>query len=257
MRIAVFTIFPALVERFCDESLVGRAIEAGRLEVSVVDLRQGATDPRRSVDDTPFGGGAGMVLRAEPLFRAVEGARPPRPLLLLGPAGRRFDQQWARELASLAPDGGFSLLCGRYEGVDQRVAEHLADAELSIGDFVLSGGEVAAMAVVEAVARLVPGVLGNEESAEEDSFADGLLEYPQYTRPASFRGWEVPQVLLSGDHGRVARWRRAQSLLRTLERRPDLIARRGGLRPAEVRLLAEHGYPVRDLGGPDGLPTPE
>jgi tRNA (guanine37-N1)-methyltransferase len=141
--------------------------------------------------------------------------------------------------------------------VDERVAEHLVDAELSIGDFVLSGGEVAAMAVVEAVARLVPGVLGNEESAEEDSFADGLLEYPQYTRPASFRGWEVPQVLLSGDHGRVARWRRAQSLLRTLERRPDLIARRGGLRPAEVRLLAEHGYPVADLGGPDGPPTPE
>jgi tRNA (guanine37-N1)-methyltransferase len=257
MRVAVLTIFPGLVERFCAESLVGRAIEAGRLEVSVVDLRQGATDPRRSVDDTPFGGGAGMVLRAEPLFRAVEGARPPRPLLLLGPAGRRFDQQWARELASLAPDGGFSLLCGRYEGVDQRVADHLVDGELSVGDYVLAGGELAALVVVEAVGRLRPDVLGNEDSAADESFSAGLLEYPHYTRPASFRGWEVPQVLLSGDHGRVARWRRAQSLLRTLERRPDLIARRGGLRPAEVRLLAEHGYPVGDLGGPEGPPTPE
>jgi tRNA (guanine37-N1)-methyltransferase len=261
VRIVVFTIFPQLIEALRAESLVGRAIQAGLLEVAVVDLRRGATDPRRSVDDAPFGGGAGMVLRAEPLFRAVEETDPPRPLYLLGPAGRRFDQGWAEELASLAPAGGFSLLCGRYEGVDQRVADHLADGELSIGDFVLSGGEVAAMAVVESVTRLVPGVLGNEASAGEDSFADGLLEYPQYTRPAKFRGWDVPPVLMSGDHGRIARWRRAQSLIRTLERRPDLIARRGGLRPDEVRLLGEHGYPVlthepEPSSGPPGSEPP-
>ncbi|MGH9100062.1 MAG: tRNA (guanosine(37)-N1)-methyltransferase TrmD, partial [Acidimicrobiales bacterium] len=203
MRIDVFTIFPELVEGYCRASMLGRAREGGILDLRVRDLRHGAGDPRRSVDDSPFGGGAGMVLMPDPVFRAVEevAAREglPRPLLLLSPGGRRLDQALARELAA-APDG-FSLLCGRYEGVDQRIVEHLCDDELSAGDVVLAGGELAALVVVEAVARLLPGALGNEASAEEESFTTGLLEYPQYTRPAEFRGWAVPDVLRSGDHG--------------------------------------------------------
>jgi len=238
VRIDVFTIFPAMVSGFADQSLLGRARAAGALDIRVHDLRSCATDPHRSVDDAPFGGGAGMVLMPEPLFAAVEAVDPPRPLLYLGPAGRRLDQAVARELAA---GEGFSLLCGRYEGVDERVREHLCDGELSVGDVVLAGGEVAAMTVLEAVGRLVPGVMGNEASADDESFSDGLLEYPHYTRPAEFRGWSVPEVLRSGDHGRIARWRRAQSLRRTLDRRPDLIAARGGLSEADRRLLAEFG----------------
>jgi tRNA (guanine37-N1)-methyltransferase len=218
----------------------------------VHDLRAAASDGHRSVDDSPFGGGPGMVLMCEPLFAAVEAADAddglPRPLLLLSPGGRRFDQAVARELAS---SPGFSLLCGRYEGVDQRVSDHLVDGELSVGDVVLAGGEAAALVVIEAVLRLVPGVLGNLDSPLEESFAGGLLEYPQYTRPAEFRGWGVPDVLLSGDHGAVERWRRVQALRRTLEQRPDLIEARGGLSADEVallseagegRLLSDHGY---------------
>ena len=241
MRIDVFTIFPALVEVWLEASLIGKARRDAILDLRVHDLRSAATDPHRSVDDATFGGGAGMVLAPGPLFGAVEAVEPPRPLFLLGPAGRRFDQEMATELAAC---GGFSLLCGRYEGVDQRVADHLVDGEISIGDFVLAGGEVAALAVVEAVARLVPGVMGNEASALDESFGGGLLEYPQYTRPADFRGWEVPEVLRSGDHGRVARWRRAQALARTRDRRPDLLAARGGLTADESALLEEFG-----LGG--------
>jgi tRNA (guanine37-N1)-methyltransferase len=179
-----------------------------------------------------------MVLMAEPIFATVEAVDPPRPLLLLGPAGRQLDQAYARELAGL---DGFSLLCGRYEGVDERVRTHLVDGEISIGDYVLAGGEVAAMVILEAVGRLVPGVMGNDTSADDESFSDGLLEYPQYTKPAELRGWPVPEVLRSGDHGKVARWRRAQSLRRTIERRPDLIEGRGGLTPDEQRLLDELG----------------
>lgn len=238
MRIDVFTIFPGLVEGWLSGSLLGKARLSGVLDIRVHDLRSLAIDPHRSVDDAPFGGGAGMVLAPEPVFRAVEAASPPRPLYLLSPAGRRFDQSMA---ATLADSPGFSLLCGRYEGVDQRIADHLVDGEVSLGDFVLAGGEVAALAVVESVARLVPGVMGNSASAAEESFADGLLEYPQYTRPAEFRGWAVPPVLRSGDHGRVARWRRAQALAQTRERRPDLWAARGGLWPGEAALLAEFG----------------
>jgi tRNA (guanine37-N1)-methyltransferase len=236
MRIDIFTIFPAMVEHFADQSLVGRARAGGSLDIRVHDLRSRATDPHRSVDDAPFGGGAGMVLMPEPVFAAVEAVDPPRPLLYLSPAGRRFDQPAARELAGL---DGFSLLCGRYEGVDERIRDHLCDGELSIGDVVLSGGEVAAMVVVEAVGRLVPGVMGNSASADDESFSDGLLEYPHYTRPAEFRGWAVPEVLRSGDHGRIARWRRAQALRRTLDRRPDLVEARGGLGAAERDLLVE------------------
>jgi len=236
VRIDVITIFPDMVEDFAGRSLLGKARENGLLDVRVHDLRNGTDDPHRSVDDSPFGGGAGMVLMPEPIFRVVEEQAPPRPLFLLGPAGRRFDQLGARQLAGL---DGFTLLCGRYEGVDARVRDHLVDEELSIGDYVLGGGEVAAMVVLEAVGRLVPGVMGNEASAAEESFSHGLLEHPQYTRPASFRGWEVPEVLRSGDHGRVARWRLAQALERTRRLRPDLIEARGGLTDDEEALLEE------------------
>ncbi|HEX7166993.1 MAG TPA: tRNA (guanosine(37)-N1)-methyltransferase TrmD [Acidimicrobiales bacterium] len=241
MRIDVFTIFPTMVDGFLDQSLIGKARRAGVLDLRVHDLRSAAIDPHRSVDDAPFGGGAGMVLAPEPLFGAVEKVDPPRPLLLLGPGGRTLTQDVARELAAT---GGFSLLCGRYEGVDQRVAEHLCDSELSIGDVVLAGGEVAALVVVEAVGRLVPGVMGNDTSADDESFSGGLLEYPHYTRPADFRGWTVPDVLLSGNHGRIARWRRAAALHRTQVHRPDLLAARGGLSSEDVKLLEEFGYPV-------------
>jgi len=246
VRIDVFTIFPDVVAGYCGASILGRAASTGALEVRVHDLRSGADDPRRSVDDSPFGGGAGMVLMPEPLFRCVESVPDlARPLYLLGPSGRRFDQSVASELAAL--EGGFSLLCGRYEGVDQRVADHLVDGELSVGDYVLAGGELAALVVVETVARLLPEVLGNEDSALDESFAEGLLEYPQYTRPASFRGWDVPEVLRSGDHGAVAAWRRRQALIRTAERRPDLLeglVKGGALSPSDVQALAEHGYDV-------------
>ena len=250
MRIDVFTIFPDVVAAYCGASILGRAVDAGALDVRVHDLREGADDPRRSVDDSPFGGGAGMVLMAEPLFRCVESVPDlPRPLYLLAPGGRRFDQEVAAELAALeaAPSGGFSLLCGRYEGVDQRVADHLVDGELSVGDYVLAGGELAALVVVEAVARLLPEVLGNEDSVLEESFTGDLLEYPQYTRPAEFRGWAVPEVLRSGDHGAVAAWRHTQALVRTAERRPDLIERlvsASALSASDVQALHEHGYHV-------------
>lgn len=238
MRIDVFTIFTGMVDDFAAHSLLGKAQERGLLDVRAHDLRAHATDVHRSVDDAPFGGGAGMVLMPEPVFAAVEAVEPPRPLLLCDPGGRRFDQAMARELAAT---DGFSLLCGRYENVDHRVREHLVDDEVSIGDYVLAGGEVAAMVILEAVGRLVPGVMGNDASAGEESFTDGLLEYPQYTRPAEFRGWEVPEILRSGDHGRVARWRRAQAIARTLDQRLDLIVERGGLGDDDRALLAEFG----------------
>jgi tRNA (guanine37-N1)-methyltransferase len=238
VRIDVFTIFPELVDAFCRESLLGRARDVGLLDLRCHDLRDHTTDVHRTVDDAPFGGGAGMVLRPEPVFASVEAVEPPRPLLLLGPGGRVFDQATARRLAS---SEGFSLLAGRYEGVDHRVREHLVDGELSIGDYVLAGGEVAACVVIEAVTWLLPGVMGNERSTEQESFGGpgGLLEEPQYTRPASFRGWDVPGVLRSGDHARIERWRRAQALHRTVAGRPDLIAARGGLSAEDQALLEE------------------
>ena len=238
MEIHVFTALPQILEAPLAASLLGRARERGVVDVRLHDLRHYTTDRHRSVDDTPFGGGPGMVLTPDPVFRAVEAVDPPRPLFLLDPGGRRFDQSLAAELAGTP---GFSLLCGRYEGVDERVRRHLVDGELSIGDYVLAGGEAAAFVVVEAVTRLVPGVMGNEESAGEESFVDGLLEAPHYTRPADYRGWVVPEVLRSGDHGRVARWRRAQALARTVACRPDLIDARGGLTAEEERLLEDVG----------------
>jgi tRNA (guanine37-N1)-methyltransferase len=237
VRIDVFTIFPQLIDSFCSESLLGKARQGQLLDLRTHDPRDHTTDVHRTIDDAPFGGGAGMVMKAEPIFASVEAAAPPRPLFLLGPGGRRFDQSVAHELAA---SDGFSLLCGRYEGIDHRVREHLVDAELSVGDVVLSGGEVAACLVIEAVVRLLPGAMGNSESPVTESFGvSGLLEEPHFTRPADFRGWQVPDVLRSGDHARVARWRRAQSLHRSLRDRPDLIEAIGGLSVDDQRLLEE------------------
>lgn len=236
LRVDVFTIFPTMVDDYASQSLLGRGRRSGLIDLRLHDLRDGSHDAHRTVDDAPFGGGAGMVLMAEPVFGIVEAADPPRPLLLLDPAGRRFDQSMADDLAA---SGGFSVLCGRYEGVDERIRTHLVDIEVSIGDVVVAGGEVGALMILEATARLVPGVMGNAVSAEEESFRNGLLEYPQYTRPARFRDWEVPAVLRSGDHGRIARWRRRRALERTLARRPDLIEARGGLTEDERALLGD------------------
>lgn len=224
LRIDTFTIFPEVVDAYCAVSVLGRGCENGSLDLRSHDLRLATTDRHRTVDDTPFGGGAGMVLKPEPVFEAVEAVGPPRPLILLGPGGDTFDQNMAAELALT---GGFSLLCGRYEGVDERIRSSLVDRELSVGDYVLAGGEVAAMVVIEAVCRLVPGVLGNARSSEDETFADDLLEYPQWTRPAEFRGQQVPEILRSGDHGKIERWRRCMSIVRTSRQRPDLLARRG------------------------------
>ena len=184
MKVDVFSIFPEMITGYTKQSILGRSIENGHLEISVHDLRLATSDKHRTIDDPPFGGGAGMILMPEPVFKAVEEVDPQRPLILLGPSGRKFDQRLADELANL---GGFSLLCGRYEGVDERIRTNLCDDEISIGDFVLAGGELAALTIIETVARLKPGVLGNESSAREESFSEGLLEYPQFTRPSTFR----------------------------------------------------------------------
>src|SRR5712692_1721855 len=221
MRFDVVTIFPDAYESPLGVSLLGKAVEGGVLEVGVHDLRQWGQAPHRKVDDTPFGGGVGMVMTPGPLVAAVEAVRRPGGrVLLLSAAGRRFDQTFATDLAA---ESQVVLVCGRYEGVDERVGALVGAEAVSIGDFVLAGGDVAALVVIEAVARLVPGVLGNLDSLAQESFTGGLLEYPQYTRPAEVGGLAVPQVLLSGDHGRIARWRREQSLRRTFERRPELL----------------------------------
>jgi tRNA (guanine37-N1)-methyltransferase len=232
VRIDLFTVFPDYLDGPLRLSLIGRAREQQLLDVRIHDLRDYTSDRHRSTDDAPFGGGAGMVMTPGPIFAAVEAVHPPRPLLLMAASGRRFDQHLATRLATGA---GFSVLCGRYEGVDQRVADHLCDDEVSVTDAVLAGGEAAALCVVEAVTRLIPGVMGNHESARDESFSAGLLEYPQYTRPANFRGWEVPEVLRSGDHERVARWRRTMAHERTLDRRPDLVDRTSDTESTEDR----------------------
>lgn len=242
MRIDVFTIFPHAISKMAELSVLGRAQGQQKLDVRAHDLRMNATDPHKTVDDKPFGGGPGMILKAEPVFQAVETVDPPRPLFLLDPVGSPFDQSMARDLAALS---GFSLLCGRYEGVDQRIREELVDATISIGDFVMAGGEFAAMVIVETVARLIPGVLGNDISIEDESFGDGLLEYPQWTRPAEFREMAVPEVLRSGDHARIERWRRAASIERTATLRPDLLDQRG-VSPEEIALLKEFNISIDD-----------
>lgn len=237
MRIDVITILPEIFEPVLDASIVGRARANGAIQVDVHDLRNWTTDRHRTTDDYPFGGGPGMVMKPEPVFRAldeVEGLSAEQPLVVaLTPQGRRLDQLLVRELSERPR---LVLLCGRYEGFDERILTRV-DLELSLGDYVLTGGELAALVVIDAVTRLQPGVLGHEESAVDESFSAGLLEYPQYTRPASFAGMDVPEVLLSGDHRRIAEWRRRESIRRTTERRPDLLA--DADLSAEERALAD------------------
>jgi tRNA (guanine37-N1)-methyltransferase len=240
LRLDVVTIFPRMVQAPLEDGIVRRAVEAGLVRIGVHDLRDFTEDRHRTIDDAPFGGGPGMVMKAEPFFRAVESLLPGGPgprdaVVLLSPRGRRFDQATAERYARLAR---LVLLCGRYEGVDERVAEGAATEEVSVGDFVLTGGEVAALAVAEATIRLLPGALGDAESARHDSFADGLLDFPHYTRPALARGRAVPESLLSGDHERIRLWRRKEALRATRERRPDLLAA-ARLTPEDERLLRE------------------
>ncbi len=240
LRIDVVTVFPRMIEGPLAEGIVRRACDAGLAEIRVHDLRDFTEDRRRSVDDAPFGGGPGMVMKAEPFFRAVAAALPEGPgpraaVVLLSPRGQRFDQATAARYAGL---DRLVLLCGRYEGIDERVREGVATEELSLGDFVLTGGEAAALAVAEATVRLLPAALGDVESAGADSFSDGLLDWPHYTRPAVVRGRGVPEALLSGDHDRVRRWRRKEALRATRERRPDLL-RAARLTPEDEALLRE------------------
>jgi len=238
MRIDVLTLFPEMFEGVLSSSILGRARERGIVDVRTLNFRQFAVNRHGSVDDYPYGGGGGMILRPEPLFSAVESLPATggsRRVVLLCPQGRRFTQAVAEELAN---ERHLVLICGHYEGVDERVRLHLVDDELSIGDYVLTGGELAAMVVMDAVVRLLPGVLGNERSAKTDSFSGGLLEYPQYTRPAVFRGWAVPDVLLSGHHRKIEEWRRREALRRTFERRPDLLER-AELTEEERRLVEQ------------------
>ena len=224
MKLDIVTIFPRMVEGPLAEGVVGRAVQRGVLDVKVHDLREHTTDRHRVVDDVPFGGGPGMVMKPEPFFRAAEHIGRERgradAIVLTSPDGRRFTHREAERLSQLAH---VMLLCGRYEGVDERVRKHLATEELSIGDYVVSGGELPALVIVDAVARLIAGVVGDSESVARDSFARGLLDFPQYTRPADFDGLTVPDVLLSGHHAEIARWRRREALRRTLVERPDLL----------------------------------
>ena len=226
MRFHVLTLFPEMFAGPFDHGIAARARESGAIGISLVDIRDYARDRHRTVDDYTFGGGPGMLMKPEPLFDAVEGVRASAglgvgvPVVLMSPQGRRLTQPVVEDLSR---NDDLVLVCGRYEGFDERVRQHLATDEISIGDYVLGGGELAAMVLIEAVARLVEGVVGSIESTRDDSFATGLLQHPQYTRPADFRGMKVPDVLLSGDHGEIARWRRREALRRTLERRPDLL----------------------------------
>lgn len=224
MKVEIISIFPDFFESLFRFGMIRQAEVKRLLSISVVDLRGFTDDRHRTVDDRPYGGGEGMVLKPEPLFRAVESLRQEEPssgpVILLSPQGTLFDQEKAKELSLNAR---LTLICGRYEGVDQRVVDHLVDEEISIGDFVLSGGELAAAVIVDAVARLIPGVLGEGQSVLSESFMEGLLDFPQYTRPASFRGWDVPEELLSGNHSRIQRWRDEKAIELTRKRRPDLL----------------------------------
>jgi tRNA (guanine37-N1)-methyltransferase len=238
MRIDILTLFPEICRAPLSESMINRAQESGAVELRIHNLRDWTTDKHHVVDDAPFGGGQGMVMKAEPIFTAVEDlkskipvtqlAEPARPgfpnpkskILLMSPTGRRFDQKMATEFSK---EEHLIIICGHYEGVDHRVIEHLVDAEISIGDYVLTNGAIAAVVLVDAVVRLLPGVLGDEQSAADDSFSGGLLEGPQYTRPSEFRGWKVPDILLSGNHGEIAKWRKEQAKHRTKKNRPDLL----------------------------------
>lgn len=223
MRVDIFSLFPEVFQPYLDISILKRAIQADLLQVFTHNIRDWATDKHHTTDDTPYGGGGGMIMKPEPIFAAVEsviGKPPGCPVILLCPQGQQFTQKIAFELAEQQQ---LALICGRYESFDERIREHLATHVLSIGDYVLTGGELPALILLDAVARLIPGVLGDDEATSDDSFSNGLLEYPQYTRPPEFRGWQVPDVLLQGNHAEQARWRREQSLIRTLQWRPDLL----------------------------------
>ncbi len=234
MKFDIFTLFPDMFRGPLDESIIARARDRGLVEIALHNPRDWTTDRHHIVDDYPYGGGSGMVMKPDPIFAAVEAVYLGGPIILLGPAGRLFTQSVAHELAA---EPRLTLICGHYEGVDERIREHLATDELSIGDYVLTGGELPAMVVVDAVTRLLPGVLAPGSTSEE-SHTGGLLEYPQYTRPPAFRDWPVPEILLSGNHGAVARWRRKEALRRTRTRRPDLLAH-ADLSPLDRALLAE------------------
>ena len=234
MKIDVLTLFPGMFAGPLDESIVGRARTAGILDLRIRNLREWTHDRHKTVDDAPYGGGPGMVLKPEPLFEAVEALKaergPGTKVILTSPSGRTFTQEIARNLAR---EESVLFVCGSYEGFDERVREHLADDELSIGDYVLTNGALPAMVIIDAVTRLLPGALGDEASSQDESFSHGLLEYPHYTRPAEFRGWRVPEILQSGNHATIERWRRAQAMKRTAERRPDLWEKMKWARPAK------------------------
>jgi tRNA (guanine37-N1)-methyltransferase len=227
MQFEVFTLLPDIFPPYLESSILQRARQRGRVEVRIHNIRDYTHDRHHTTDDTPYGGGGGMVMKPEPVFEALEtvleissGARPGLPIILLTPQGRVFTQRVAEELSR---HERIALLCGRYEGVDERIREHLVTDEISVGDYVLTGGELPALLVIDAVSRLIPGVLGDPTGAQDDSHSMGLLEYPHYTKPAQFRGWKVPDILLSGDHGKIEKWRREQALIRTFKKRPDMI----------------------------------
>ena len=236
MHFDIFTLFPDMFQGPFTESMLKRAQERGLLSITLHNIRDATSDKHHVVDDYPYGGGVGMVMKPEPIFTAVEAVYQGGPIILLSPQGRLFNQQIAR---TLAQESRVTLLCGHYEGVDERVCQQLATDELSIGDYVLTGGELAAMVVVDAVIRLIPGVLGADASIQEESHSEHLLEYPQYTRPPEFRGWRVPDILLSGHHAQIARWRRKESLRRTRARRPDLFAKLDVSSKEDQKLLKE------------------
>ncbi len=236
MHFDIFTLFPEMFSGPFSESILKRAQERGLLSIALHNIRDATTDKHHVVDDYPYGGGAGMVMKPDPIFASVEAVYQSGPIILLTPQGRLFTQQVARDLAQMER---ITLICGHYEGIDERVRQHLVTDELSIGDFVLTGGELAAMMVVDATSRLLPGVLNGEESTLEESHSAGLLEYPHYTRPPDFRGWGVPDVLLSGNHAEIAKWRRKESIRRTRERRPDLFEKLDLSSKQDVKLLRE------------------
>lgn len=262
-RFDIFTLFPNIFTGVFEESIIRRAREAGLVQIAVHNIRDYAPGKHRQCDDTPYGGGGGMIMKPEPIFYAVEhvlgmepGDPPPCPIILLTPQGRLFTQAVARELVKYPR---LALICGRYEGVDERVRQHLVTDEISIGDYVLSGGEIPAMVLVDAIVRLIPGVLGDPSAPFEDSHTDGLLEYPHYTRPPVFRGWGVPDVLLSGHHANIVHWRREQALRRTWERRPDLLAR-ANLTPEDrafLKRLADEQARLSDRGEPQSDEVPK
>ena len=249
MRFDIFSLFPEVFDSYLNTSILKRAREAQILEVHTYNIRDWATDRHHTTDDTPYGGGGGMVMKPEPIFSAIEstlGSPPSCPVILLSPQGRPFTQKIAFELAE---NDELALLCGRYESVDERIREHLVTDSISVGDYVLTGGELPALILVDAITRLLPGVLGDPDAPHDDSHATGLLEYPHYTRPPEFRGWEIPEMLLSGNHAEIDRWRREESLRRTLIHRPDLLPK-ADLSRKDLAFLSNLGYNPEDNNTP-------